>query len=71
MKDIKEPKTYMTIDGVHLYKDDVVWIASIDLDSFNYLPKELTIRECLQQGQTAFWSSEAKAQEECDIANRQ
>lgn len=62
-------KTYMTIDGVYLNLDDMVWIAAIDTDSFNYVPAEYSVRRCLNEKQTAFWSSYEKALEECDNAN--
>ena len=64
-------KTYKTIDGVELSLEDSVWIASVDLDSFNYVPKELTVKECIKEGQTAFWSSYELAINECEDANSQ
>lgn len=65
----KKKDTYRTVDGVYLGLDDEVWIAALDLDSFNYTPKALTVRKCIAEGQTAFWSNEADCINECEDAN--
>ena len=66
---MEEIKTYETIEGIHLALDDLVWVAALDMDSFNYVPVQYTVRRCIKGGQTAFWQSEENCINECVNAN--
>lgn len=62
-------KTYTTVDDVEVGLDDTIWFAAIDLDSFNYIPKEMTVRDARKGGQTAFWSNYEDCLNECEDQN--
>lgn len=66
---MSEEKTYETLEGSFLGLDDLVWIAALDLDSFNYVPTQYTVRRCVKEGQTAFWQDEENCINECENAN--
>lgn len=62
-------ETLKTIDGVLVNDEDVVWVAALDMDSYNYIPQDITIKRCKTFNQTLFWSTEELAQKECDKLN--
>lgn len=64
-----ERETYTTVDDVEVGPNDSVWFAAIDLDSYNYIPKEMTAKDAIRGGQTAFWSNYEDCLNECEDAN--
>lgn len=67
---MKEAKTYKSLDDVFLSGDDLVWVVTLDVDSFNYVPSQYRVSECVKE-QHGFWYSQEKCINECEDLNSQ
>lgn len=73
INDMDLPKDYKpeyeTYDGVSVAPTDEVWIAAMDIDSFNYIPKMVTAKQAEKAGERIYYSTYEICDNACYEAN--